>query len=717
MGTYYRFMVFNVISFSFLAGNIVILYAVRMGAPNGLVGLIAASYQLTFIFTLIGRRLVHRFGAVRLFGYFWALRYLFMIPVIFTVLPVFAGRTPLVLTIVALGALGFNTSKGIGLTAMRPVVGELPRPRERGAFLSNVQMIAQIVGIGAGLTMAFVLGEDEGLWRYSVLIGVGLLSGLVAARFVLKLPEPQEAVRGFSGNFAEGLRSSLRDVTFHRLTLINAVIVFALSLAAAFLIVYFRRVYGFADGTIVFFTVAGNIGAAIMAAISRSVLDRVGPKPLLFVMSLLIVATFVPLIISPNIDGVWRYLFPALIYFFLVMGQMGALNTSDAFFFSITDAKHRIDRGIVFGVSSGLAGTAGGLIGGILLSGLEVALPTLQGAFGVFFGVAALLVFAAAIAVTRLPDAKSLRMQDALGALVSPRDIRAIRLLNRLTRSRTVDEEQAAVEALRESSSRLPAEELIRRVGSPSLAVRMEAIGALRNTPLDKDAVSVLIDEVRRHPYTTAHIAAEILGNAGAVVALPTLREAIRSTDYMLRSKSMVALATLGDTQSIPAIEDELRRTENPRVTVYAVRALELLSSVRSLPSIIDRLTDQTEPPVRDQLVLSIAGLLDIQDRFYPLFVEYLEDPDSAVHQLEEEAGADTELRRLVASVHSVEAFVPEAATRLRQAAISVDGVDAGAILADALAGKPAAQLDRFRFLCATLMCEHHGGGVGITVL
>ncbi|MFW5814865.1 MAG: hypothetical protein ACOC6J_11380 [Spirochaetota bacterium] len=34
MADYYRFSIFNVISFSFLAGNIIVLYALRLGAIN-----------------------------------------------------------------------------------------------------------------------------------------------------------------------------------------------------------------------------------------------------------------------------------------------------------------------------------------------------------------------------------------------------------------------------------------------------------------------------------------------------------------------------------------------------------------------------------------------------------------------------------------------------------------------------------------------------------
>ena len=84
---YYRFSAFNVISFTFLAGNIIVLYALRFEASTVLIGLIGASYQVNLLFTLLGRYVVQRAGAVRTFGYAWITRYIFMLPLLLTQLP------------------------------------------------------------------------------------------------------------------------------------------------------------------------------------------------------------------------------------------------------------------------------------------------------------------------------------------------------------------------------------------------------------------------------------------------------------------------------------------------------------------------------------------------------------------------------------------------------------------------------------------------------
>ncbi|MFW6288387.1 MAG: MFS transporter, partial [Spirochaetota bacterium] len=457
MANYYRFSIFNVISFSFLAGNIIVLYALRLGANSVLVGLIAASYQITFVFSLIGRRMIKRVGAVRLFGYFWLIRYLLMLPVIATALPGIREHTGLVLAIVTVCAFGFNISKGIGITATKPIVGEIPPQRERGAFLSNQHLITNLGAVATGTVMAIVLGQDAPLWRYAILLSVGVLAGVGAAYFILQLPEPREAEAGFGARFGPGFRAAFAPGPFRGLNAVNVFVVFVISMVHAFLIVYFKRVYGYADGAIVFFTVAGSLGGAVMATITRGVIDRVGAKPLLFAFSLLLVLVLVPLLLSPELSGLWSAVFPALVFFFFVMSQFGIMNAADNYFFSVTEAEHRLDLGIVFGLGSGIAGASGSFLGGLLLSGLEQAFPgSLESAFAVYFMIAGALMLVPLVRIRSLPDLEAYSIPDALGMLFSPRDIRAIRLLNRLHRSRTLSEERAAVEALGESTSRLP---------------------------------------------------------------------------------------------------------------------------------------------------------------------------------------------------------------------------------------------------------------------
>ncbi len=714
MANYYRFSLFNVISFNFLAGNIIVLYALRLGAGNVMVGLIAASYQITFIFSLIGRQIIARLGAVKLMGYFWFVRYLLMIPILLTALPVMRGHSSLVLAIVGLCVFGFNVSKGIGITAVRPIVGELPPRRERGAFLSNQYLITNIGAIGTGLVMAFVLGPESSLGRYALLLAVGMVAGFGASYFILRLPEPVEAVHGFDSRFVDGLRIAFRDRTFKRLNAVNIIAVGVTAMAEAFLLVFFRGVYGYSDQTVVFFIVAGSVGAAIMATFSRSVMDRVGPKPLLFAFAGVTAAILIPVAIAPDVTDVWRYLFPSLIFFFFSMGRFGMMSAADNYFYSITQAEDRLDLGIVFGLAGGIAGSLGSFLGGVLLSGLEQNLPAHPVLpFTIYFALVAAIMFVGVLLVTRMADVDSIPIPNALGILVSPRDLRAIRLLNRLRRSRTQEEEYAAVRALGESSSALTADELAEKVSSPSLIIRMEAINSLRNTPLTREVEDLLISDVKTHTFTTAHLSAELLGAAGVKRAIPVLREAIGSGDYMVSAKAMFSLAQLRDDRSIARIEEQLQNAANARIAIYAVKALETLGSVRSLPVILGSLARSSELFVRDELILSCARLLGIFDWFYPLYLEFLQEPAEARRSLTDAATTLSGPARSIVSMldagmdqrsGETQDTAETVISHLCSNAMIVRGVNVARALADALETTTILSLVRFRFFLAAAL-------------
>ena len=60
---FHVFTAFNVLSFNFLSGSIVTLYALRLGADALFVGLLAALVHVAEVMPPFGKGLVRRFGA------------------------------------------------------------------------------------------------------------------------------------------------------------------------------------------------------------------------------------------------------------------------------------------------------------------------------------------------------------------------------------------------------------------------------------------------------------------------------------------------------------------------------------------------------------------------------------------------------------------------------------------------------------------------------
>ncbi|HOV37478.1 MAG TPA: hypothetical protein PLG79_02060 [Spirochaetales bacterium] len=229
----------------------------------------------------------------------------------------------------------------------------------------------------------------------------------------------------------------------------------------------------------------------------------------------------------------------------------------------------------------------------------------------------------------------SVGIRNALTVIFSARDLRAILLLNKLDRTTSIESERRVIQEMSETPSFLSVEGLLQRLKSPSFLVRREALLALNAHELDDRVLPPLIQEITNNEFTTAYLAARILGMHGIHKAIPQLRAALGSEDYLLCAESMVALARLGDRQSKGKIELFLKVTHNPLLIIYGAEALKLFGDFSSLPVLFEILEKEKLPEsARNHIILSIAGLFRMDDWFYPAFTLFLEEPFRGIEVL-----------------------------------------------------------------------------------
>ena len=651
---YRLFAAFNVVSFSFMTGNIIFLYAIRLGAGTRLIGFLSALGSITFLFSLLGRQIIRRLGVVKTRGYFWLARYLVMIPVLATIIPGVRGVPRIALVIITFCYFGFNLLKGIGLAAAKPILGYISRASDRAAFVSGNNMITFAGQIVTGLTMAFLLGKESPLFMYGLFIGFGIITGLFASHFALQLPEPEldEPVEKVS--LFKSLGEALQRKEFSRLILLVMLSNLAIGMAVGFIVVYAKTVYGQADNLVVFFTVAGAFGALGMAGVSRFLTDRIGSKPMYFVFNGLRILILLPVIWAPGFaTSRGAFLFLLAVFFMHQMTTWGIHSTADLYFFATTKAKDRIDLGIVFNITRGLFGMIGSLGGGFLLGWLQGRYGTADiiTPFRIHFSLSALFLLANLPLIARLPDVSDYSIVDLLSIIFSPRDLKAIYYLNKLEKSTTSEEERVILSAMGNSKSRISLAELRKRLESPSFFARMEALTAMRGFPPDQYTVKLLIDEIRYHPYTTAHVAARMLGRLMGrsereghgfseklhEQATAVLIEALDSGDYLLKSKAAISLADMQVNQAGDRILSLLRESPNPRVIIYAVKALEMLNAVEALPLIFAKVGRGEYPHLTNDLILSSSGLLGMEEWFYPHYSGFLRREAKGIRSLRAE--------------------------------------------------------------------------------
>ncbi|MBN2627170.1 MAG: hypothetical protein JXA95_10930 [Spirochaetales bacterium] len=636
---YTRFTMFNVLSYSFMAGNVVLLYALRLGAGTRLVGILTAFNSITFTFSLLGRRIIPRIGYVKNMGYFWLFRYLIMLPVLLTLIPSFRDNPLFSLGAICVGILGFNVLKGIALASTNPILGFITREESRASYLATNNMINFTGQIITGILIALLLGEAAPLYKYPLFIGIGILAGLFAALSLLRLPEQERPARTENTLFLS-MKEALKREGFPRFITLVVFSTLATSMGGGFLILYGKRVYLQADGVIIFFTVAGALGSLVMARFAKFVTDRVGSKPMYFTFHILQILCFIPIMISPALSpSSGLMLFLCLLFFFNQMMTWGIGYSADIYFFSITREEDRLDFSVIYNIIRGLAGMLGSLGGGFLLSALETRFqgnaPSL--AFRFYYAAPALILLTNTFLITRLPDKGKYSITDVLGIIFNPRDLKAIYYLNKLDRTTSSEDEREIVSTMGSSKSPLYLEELYNRLNSPSFFVRAEALNSIKQYPLTGETESYLIRDLEEHPYTTAHISADILGELGAMKAVKPLVRALDSPDYLLVSKAAVALGKLEAREYGYRIMEKLRTSDNPRIIMFCARAMELLKQQEALPVLLSYVETKTYPHLTDDLIMNSAALMDFGDWFYPFFITYLDKPHKGIGALSRE--------------------------------------------------------------------------------
>jgi HEAT repeat protein len=641
--SYYIFNALNSFSFIFLAGSFITLFAMKLGASNAVVGLLNSFGYATYFFLPLGKRLVRTHSIVGVFSWGWLLRFFAMIPILASPYLAAHGHTDLALGLILVGVALFNFFRGFALIGNNPVLAFLAEGRDRGAFVVNIVIVNNIAGIATNLLAAFALGKSANLTLYLILIAAGIVVGIVGSLFLFKTPEPESYRPRADTDLWKIAVQSFKEPSLRAFFVVFILASFVAAMARSFLPVYAKELYAQGDNLVMAYSLLTSLGAVIMGLLTRLLVDRIGAKPLYVIFTAVAAASLLPAVVSPAFSSpAIVVIFLGAFNFFSSFGLAGEENAGQTYYFALVPKEQNLDLSVIYFLAYGVGGALGSVLGGVLLeveSGLGLSLAN---SYRLFFGLLFLILVFVIIRMGKLRRLGSTSIRESLGIILSIRDLRAFNLLARLDRSGDPREEMRLIQEIGRSGSPQSQHELLAYLGSPRFELRMEALLALENLPsLDRVVLTELEAEVRKNPFTTAYIAARILGKSGFTESLPTLREALSTDDYLLQGTAVVALARLDDRAARPEIEELLARSDNPRVRVQAAYALELFGDRASLPVLISSLRKEDPPAyVSDELVLAIASLLGVLGRFYPMYQAFLND-EAAGRAFLEDALAD----------------------------------------------------------------------------
>ena len=629
---YNLFNVFNALSWSFLTGNIITLFAMRLKASSTYLGGIGALLYMAFFFLPLGKVLAKRFSIIQIFSITWIGRSISMIPLLFVPIVISTGHHDMALNLTLLGTACFHGIRGVGMIGNNPVLSNLAMGPDRSSYMTQIQIINSAMGMFAGFIIALLLGRDPPLYLYSIIMVVGISCGIISGVLMQKIPEPPVKPEEKRNTLGDVIKYAFSTPSLRQFILILFLVALVSGVSRSFIIIYSREVFAQTDGMVSLYTVFGGLGNLLIGLAIKFLVSRIGAKPIFIICVIIGLAGMIPVVCIPQSmtdNFTTLVLLLSFIFFILNFGFLGSEGIAQTYFLGLVPMELMLDMGILYFLVFGIAGAGGSFVTGLFLDFLGGFGVSIAIAFKVLYLILVVLTLVILFLQKKLVPLGALPFWGALEVMFSFRDLRAITLLDKLEKTKDSEEEAALLGALHDTPSQLAVKGLLDRAKSPRLAIRMEAVRAMEALDvLTEAAEHALMEDIIHNPFTTAYISARILGNHRVFAAVPLLRELVHSHDYMLAGEAIIALAKLEDEAFRAYIEEIILQTTNPRLKIMGVEAFGIYRSPHSLSVLLDILRVANPPPyLRDEVVLALASILDMQNEFYPLLVRFLEDP------------------------------------------------------------------------------------------
>lgn len=264
-------------------GAFLVALALKLGASNFQLGLLAALPTASSIFELLGTILVQKFGNRKAI----------------TVISSILGRGPLLL--IALLPFFFSPSVSIYILifllflhyffgsisgcSWNSWMKDLVPPSMLGRYYANRTRMIQILSVVLSFAIAFILDYVKAdypryeLSTYSLMFFIGGGLGLYGIVLLGRTPEPR--MIAVKANLLDLFKKPLKDVNFRNLILFNSLWTFAISMAAPFFSVYLLKVLDLPLSYVVTFNIISQVTNILFIRVWGRFSDQYSNKSIL----------------------------------------------------------------------------------------------------------------------------------------------------------------------------------------------------------------------------------------------------------------------------------------------------------------------------------------------------------------------------------------------------------------------------------------------------
>ncbi len=557
----YRFQALNGIGFNFMGATPVYLLAIHFGAGNLELGYISSVMFLTGIILvalprlLSGRNLVAVQSTAWLFRGSVVLLYLFLF--------FLKGRSAVLLILVVYTL--FSIVRTIGIAVWNPLVKMVSDPGIRGEVIAQGNILNQSAAVVSKLVSFFVTSITclSGITGIIILQILGVFFNTAAALSLKKIPCRETVEYRKGRNIFVVLRSSLKNRE-RKYPLILKWTVVSLIVLNGLIIPFIRKEAGFQSNFVFLYSLVMAVSVIFSGFFSKIFADRIGSRPLLIGMSILLALSFLFWAVLPVKGGEGNI--PVVIYYVLGFFTNFFLMTSNVLVSRVVVNTMPEDE--TFGYNSminfmmALFSAGSGFLGGTLIdAGQRMHLPVIN-SYGFLFVLAIFLSLAVTFLSIRLIDRGSLTTRQAAAIFFSFEGLRAYIDIGKMKNTSNPVKKKTVLLSISENEAPFVTEELKKILALPLSASKGEVIKSLFSHPRP-ELLPELLAEARDSGSYHQLKAIFALGAYPSPDVEELLLQLFQDTDSAVRSNAAKSLGRIGNTTVLPLVRSMADRAES----------------------------------------------------------------------------------------------------------------------------------------------------------
>ena len=393
----------NGASYMCLGETVIILFAVKLHAPNVIVAVIGSMLFLGFLLLPLGVVRTAQVGAARSQADFWVCRNVaaLLVAVSALILPL---SQCLAWGLLLLGSFLFYGFRAAGVVMSQPLIGDITNNMDRARLIARSTGLFYVSGLVAMVTISLILGHYDSLWVLVGIIVAGACCGVTASTFVRKIDETSAIRRSAQAPLFPQLKTAFFDSTLRRQICAGFMVNLAIIMMAPIAILTMKRGYGVSDTQAILFSIVQFASSIAATQISGKITEKIGPRKVAIYSYMLIFPICLFWLFAPAaVSSVWMWGLFALPFILIGAMMVSAQNAMVHYFLMAVPKERQVASSMFISVVTGAAaGVTGMFVAGGLLKLAERFLGSGLPMYRAYFVAAGVLFLAGLTQVVRL---------------------------------------------------------------------------------------------------------------------------------------------------------------------------------------------------------------------------------------------------------------------------------------------------------------------------